>query len=49
MILKKDIFVINPKKEEWGIGKVIDGVGNNVYEVFLLKVDLESLIKRIIL
>lgn len=37
MILKKDIFVINPKKEEWGIGKVIDGVGNNVYEVFFTK------------
>ena len=37
MILKKDMLVKNPKKEDWGVGKVIDSVGNNVYEVFFAK------------
>jgi len=34
MLLKKDLYVVNPKKEEWGVGKVIDSVGNNVYKIF---------------
>ncbi len=34
MILKKGLYVIHPKREEWGVGKVIDSIGNNVYSLF---------------
>jgi len=34
MILKKDLYVVHPKRDEWGIGKVLESIGNNVYKIF---------------
>lgn len=42
MILKKDICVKNPLKKEWGIGKVLEDIGNNVYEVFFINTGLRK-------
>lgn len=42
MILKKDICVKNPLKEEWGAGKVLENTGNNIYEVFFLNCGLKK-------
>lgn len=34
MLLKKEQFVINEKKPEWGIGKVIDMINQDLAEIF---------------
>ena len=42
MILKTDKYVKNPLKEEWGTGKVLENVGNDIYEVFFLEAGLKK-------
>ena len=46
MILKRDIYVKNPLKEEWGVGKVLEDVGNNIYEVFFLEAGFKKFNKK---
>jgi len=42
MILKKDLCVKNPLKEEWGVGKVLENTGNNIFQVFFLNCGLKK-------
>lgn len=46
MILKKDIYVQNPLKKEWGVGKVLEDVGNNVFEIFFLNIGVKKFSKK---
>lgn len=46
MILRRNIYVQNPLKEEWGVGKVLEDVGNNVYEVFFINAGLKKFNKK---
>lgn len=47
MILKKGIYVQNPLKNEWGVGKVLEDVGNNIYEVFFLEAGFKKFNKKV--
>jgi len=46
MLLKKDLYVKNPKKEDWGVGKVIENISGNIFNIFFINVGFKKFDKR---
>lgn len=46
MLLKKDLYVKNPKKEDWGMGKVIENISGNIFNIFFINAGFKKFDKR---